>query len=107
MGVPNVQMMHLGSMKLRAIWGIGTNEYTLDLWKNGGGAGHGFSYHHIVTRDGGVNISDACLCVDEDGNPDALPGLPGWNHDRDWNNYEALLAKANISWYLDPLPKIQ
>ena len=73
----------------------------------GGGAGHGFSYHHIITRDAGTNISDACLWVDEDGDPNHLPGTPGYNHDRDWDDYEKLLAKANVNWNLDPLPQIK
>jgi hypothetical protein len=64
LGIQNVQMDLLGSMTLRAIWGIGCPDYTLDLWSNGGGSGHGFSYHHIITRDGGTDISDACLWVD-------------------------------------------
>jgi hypothetical protein len=106
LGVSGYRMDRLGSMTLRAIWGIGTATYTLDLWSNGGGAGHGFSYHHIITRDGGTTISDACLWVDEDGNPDTLPGTPGYNNDRAWTNYMALLAKANVTWSLDLLPKI-
>ena len=102
LGVPNMELFHLGSMTLRAIWGIGCDDYTLDLWSGS----HGFSYHHIITRDGGTNISDACLCVDEDGSPDSLPGTPGFNHDRDWNNYESLLATGNISTYTQNLPKV-
>ena len=104
LGVGGYKMDHLGSMSLRAIWGIGTDDYTLNLW---GGGNHGFSYHHIITRDDGVTISDACLWVDEDGSPDNLPGTPGYNHDRNWDNYEALLAKGNVSWYTEKLPKIE
>ena len=107
LGVKKMKMMRLGDMTLRAIWGIGTPDYTLDLWSNGGGNGHGFSYHHIITRDGGDHCSDACLCVDEDGDPNNLPGVPGWNHDRPWSNYEALLAKADVSWSIDPLPTLR
>jgi len=107
LGTHGVQMNYLGSMTLRAIWGIGCVDYTLDLWNNGGGKGHGFSYHHIITRDAGVHISDACLCVDEDGDPNTLPGTPGWNNDRLWDNYESLLAHGNVSWTLDILPKIK
>jgi hypothetical protein len=107
LGIQNVQMERLGSMVLRAIWGIGTPDYTLDLWNNGGGSGHGFSYHHIITRDAGVDISDACLWVDEDGHPNRLPGTPGFNNDRDWNNYESLLAKASVTWSLDVTPKLK
>jgi hypothetical protein len=107
LGIQNVQMEMLGSMTLRAIWGIGSDDYTLDLWGNGGGGGHGFSYHHIITRDAGVNISDACLWVDDDGHPNRLPGTPGFNNDRDWNNYESLLAKANVTWQLDVTPKLK
>jgi hypothetical protein len=107
LGIQNVQMERLGSMTLRAIWGIGCPKYTLDLWSNGGGAGHGFSYHHIITRDAGTDISDACLWVDEDGDPNSLPGTPGYNNDRDWNGYESLLAHGNVNWQLDILPKIK
>lgn len=107
LGIQNVQMDRLGSMTLRAIWGIGCTDYTLDLWNNGGGGGHGFSYHHIITRDAGVDISDACLWVDEDGDPNHLPGTPGFNHDRDWGGYEALLAHGHVNWNLDILPKIK
>jgi hypothetical protein len=106
LGIQNVQMERLGSMTLRAIWGIGTPDYTLDLWHNGGGAGHGFSYHHIITRDAGTDISDACLWVDEDGDPNTLPGTPGYNHDKLWGDYEKLLAHGNVQWNLDILPKI-
>jgi hypothetical protein len=107
LGIQNVQMERLGSMVLRAIWGIGTPDYTLDLWNNGGGSGHGFSYHHIITRDAGVDISDACLWVDDDGDPNHLPGTPGYNHDRLWDDYEKLLAHGNVQWNLDILPKIR
>jgi hypothetical protein len=107
LGIADLELDRLGSMTLRAIWGIGTDDYTLDLWSNGGGPGHGFSYHHIITRDGGEAISDACLWVDEDGNPDKLPGSPGYNHDRDWDNYESLLAKGNVNWFTELLPEIE
>lgn len=104
LGVQNVRMLYLGYMDLRAIWGIGTPDYTLDLW---GGGSHAFSYHHIVTRDGGSNVSDACLWVDEDGNPDALPGTPGYNCDRPWASYMALAAHNTVSKSVDPLPLLQ
>ncbi len=102
LGVPNMKLFHLGSMTLRAIWGIGCDDYTLDVW----GGSHGFSYHHIITDDAGLTVSDACLCVDEDGTPDKLPGTPGYNVLRDWSNYEALLAKGTISTYTEKLPKV-
>lgn len=102
LGTPNMKLDQLGSMQLNVIWGIGTDDYTNDLWWGS----HGFSYHHVITRDDGVSISDACLCVDEDGSPGTLPGTPGWNHDRDWNNYEALLAKGNVTWFTQKLPKV-
>lgn len=104
LGINGVQMEHLGSMQLRAIWGIGCKDYTTDLWGNGNS---GFSYHHIITRDAGVHISDACLWIDEDGDPDHKPGTPGFNCDRDWSSYESLLAKGSIQWNLDVLPKIK
>jgi hypothetical protein len=107
LGVQHVQMLRLGSMRLRAIWGIGTPDYTVDLWGNGN---HGFSYHHIITRDGGDDVSDSCMWLDEDGDPDNLPGTPGYNADRPWNGtngYEELSAKGNVTKSLDPLPKLK
>lgn len=108
LGLQNVQMNRLGSMTLRAIRGIGAPAYTLDLW---GGGGHGFSYHHVVTRDAGNRICDACLWVDEDGSPMSLPGAPGFNHDRPWSgtsgSYASLLATAPITFQLEPLPTLQ
>jgi hypothetical protein len=108
LGVANVQLQRLGSMTLRAIRGIGAPAYTLSLW--GPSFAHAFSYHHIITRNGGVNVSDACLWVDEDGNPNALPGAPGYNTDRLWNNaqtgYMGLAAIGTVTWFLDPLPTL-
>jgi hypothetical protein len=111
LGVQNVQMLRLGHMRLRAIWGIGTPDYTVDLWGNGYNE---FSYHHIITRDGGDVVSDSCMWVDEDGDPDNLPGTPGYNADRPWNDpsghghgYEELAAKDNVTKSLDPLPKLR
>jgi hypothetical protein len=103
LGISNIQLDHLGFMQLNAIWGIGTPDYTLDLW---GGGNNSFSYHHIITRDGGTTISDGCLCVDEDGDPTTLPGTPGYNNDRDWNNYESLVATNNVTWSLEAIPKL-
>ncbi len=102
LGTDDMELVRLGSMTLRAIWGIGCDDYTLDLWSGS----HGFSYHHIITRDGATNISDACLCVDEDGDPDTLGGTPGYNHDRDWDNYESLLATGNVTKQLEKIPKV-
>ncbi|MFH2000428.1 MAG: hypothetical protein ABIK28_12150 [Planctomycetota bacterium] len=108
LGVNDIQMLRLGPMQLRAIWGIGCPGYTLNLW---GGGSHSFSYHHIMTRDGGVHVSDACMWLDEDGNPDALPGIPGYNHDRLWTDfrygYNTLSSTNNVSKTLNPLPKIK
>lgn len=106
LGVQNVRMVYLGTMYLRAIWGIGCPDYTLDLWSGG----HGFAYHHIMTRDNGVHVSDACMWLDEDGDPDSLPGTPGYNTDRPWsgkNGYNDLSATNNVSQTLDSLPDIQ
>lgn len=106
LGVRGVQLVRLGFMQLKAIWGIGTPAYTTNLW----GTGHSFSYHHIITRNAGVNVSDACMCIDEDGNPNATPGLPGWNVDRIWagaGGYMALSASNNVSKVLESLPKLQ
>ena len=105
LGVQNVRMVYLGNMYLRAIWGIGAPDYTLDLW----GGSHGFSYHHIITRDGGTHVSDACMWLDEDGAPNSLPGTPGYNCDRLWSGtggYNDLSASNNVSKSLDPLPTI-
>jgi hypothetical protein len=105
LGVQNVRMVYLGNMSLRAIWGIGCPDYTLNLW----GSGHGFSYHHIVTRDDGIHVSDACMWLDEDGDPDSLPGTPGYNTDRPWSGadgYNELSATNNVSLSLDSLPDI-
>jgi hypothetical protein len=107
MGVENVQLVHLGFMQLRAIWGIGTSGYTTNLWGNG----HSFSYHKIITRDGGVQVSDACLWVDEDGNPNSTPGVPGFNDDREWDGqpsgYNYLSSYNNTGKSLQALPKIR
>jgi hypothetical protein len=109
LGIQGVQLNRLGSMTLRAIRGIGAPSYTLALW--GSTFSHGFSYHHVVTRTAGTTICDACLWVDEDGNPNALPGSPGYNVDRPWAgsqaSYQSLLATAPISAQLEPLPVLQ
>jgi len=99
LGLPGLEPMRLngGMSPLYAIWGIGSPGYTTDLW---GPGQHSFSYHHIATRNGGVDISDTCLQVDEDGTPGSTPGLPGWNHDRPWagvNGYDALLAPNTVA----------
>lgn len=106
MGVQNIQMVYLGNMSLKAIWGIGCPDYTLNLW----GGSHGFSYHHIVTRFAGDYVSDACMALDEDGSPGSLPGTPGWSADRIWTGtfgYNALSSYNNTSKTLQPLPKLQ
>ncbi|HKE01239.1 MAG TPA: hypothetical protein VKE69_09535 [Planctomycetota bacterium] len=103
LGVANLHMLRLGAMSLNAIWGIGTPGYTVNLW----GTGHSFSYHHIVTRDGGTNVSDACMWVDEDGSPGSLPGTPGINVDRPWTSYMPLAATNSVTKTLDILPKLQ
>ena len=101
-------MLRLGYMNLRAIWGIGCPGYTLDLW--GGTSSHAFGYHHIITRNGGTNVSDACMWLDEDGDPDTLPGTPGYNHDRYWGGatgYNTLSSTNNVTRTLDPLPEVE
>ena len=105
LGVSNVRMFYLGSMSLKAIWGIGTPGYTMNLW----GSSHSFTYHHIVTRDGGAHVSDACLSVDEDGSPATLPGTPGYNCDRPWSGvdgYNFLSSFNSVSTRVDPLPRL-
>ncbi|MEQ1894120.1 MAG: FlgD immunoglobulin-like domain containing protein [Planctomycetota bacterium] len=106
LGMPNMRPVRLGSMNLRAIWGIGAPAYTLDLW----GGSHGFSYHHIVTDDDALTVSDSCMQLDEDGNSLALPGTPGWNVRRPWlgtNGYRALSATNNVTKSLESLPGLQ
>jgi hypothetical protein len=90
-------------MTLRSIWGIGSPGYTTDLW----GGSHGFSYHHIATRDDGLHVIDSCMQLDEDGNPSSVPGVPGWNHDRLWDGpggYDDLSATNTVTKTLQALP---
>jgi len=106
LGADGMRPLHLGTMHLRAIWGIGAPGYTLNLW----GSGHSFSYHHIITDDGGVTVSDTCMQLDEDGDPDSTPGFPGWNHHRPWDGvdgYEALSAHNNVTQNVEPLPGLK
>jgi hypothetical protein len=107
MGVKNVRPIRLGSMTLRAIWGIGAPGYTTDLW---GGGSHGFSYHHIVTRDDAIHVIDSCMQLDEDGDPNTTPGTLGWNNDRTWagpGGYENLSASNPVSKTLETLPGLE
>ncbi len=106
LGIRDVEMVRLGSMTLNCIWGIGTNGYTMNLW----GSGHSFSYHHIITRDHGTHVSDACMRLDEDGAPRQTPGIPGHNHDRPWDGpsgYNDLSSLNNTSRSYEPLPKLK
>jgi hypothetical protein len=106
MGVTNVRPVKLSRMHLRAIWGIGAPGYTTNLW----GTGHGFSYHHVVTRDDGVHLIDSCMQLDEDGDPDNAPGVPGWNADRPWSGadgYANLSASKPFTQVLELLPGLQ
>jgi len=106
LGVLNVKMLRLGTMNLKAIWGIGCPDYTLNLWGSGS---HGFSYHHIVTRTEGVTVCDACLALDVDGSPGTLPGVPGWNHDRPWVGtlgYDYLSSYNNVSRTVESMPRM-
>lgn len=106
MGAANMRPVRLGNMDLRALWGIGSPGYTLDLW----GGSHSFSYHHIVTDDNALTVSDTCMQLDEDGNPLALPGTPGWNVRRLWlgpGGYRDLAANNNVSKSLEPLPGVR
>ena len=103
LGIDGMRPVRLGSMTLKAIWGIGAPAYTTSLW----GSSHGFSYHHIVTRDNGVHVSDTCMQLDEDGNPTAIPGIPGWNHDRPWagpGGYDDLSSYNPTTTSLESLP---
>jgi len=106
MGVDGMRPVRLGEMNLKAIWGIGAPAYTTNLW----GGGHGFSYHHIVTNDGAVTVSDTCLQLDEDGNPGSTPGIPGWNHHRPWDGadgYNFLSSYNNTTKNVQTLPGLQ
>jgi hypothetical protein len=106
MGAVGMRPVRLGNMTLRAIWGIGAPGYTLNLW----GSGHSFSYHHIVTDDGAVTVSDSCMQLDEDGNASALPGIPGWNVRRPWagpTGYDVLSSTNTVSKNLEVLPGVQ
>lgn len=106
MGAVGMRPVRLGNMTLRAIWGIGAPGYTLNLW----GSGHSFSYHHIVTDDGAVTVSDSCMQLDEDGNASALPGIPGWNVRRPWagaNGYDVLSSTNTVTKNLEVLPGVQ
>lgn len=103
LGVSNVRPVRLGSMTLKAIWGIGAPEYTTALW----GTAHSFSYHHIVTRSDGFDVIDTCMQLDEDGNPGATPGVPGWNVDRLWagiGGYDDLSSYNTVTKVLESLP---
>lgn len=103
LGATNMRPVRLGSMDLRALWGIGAPGYTLDLW----GGAHGFSYHHIVTDDEAVTVSDTCMQLDEDGDPLALPSTPGWNVRRPWagpGGYMDLAADNQVTRSVETLP---
>lgn len=108
MGVDNMRPVRLGPMNLKAIWGIGAPAYTTDLW---GPGNHGFSYHHIVTDDDAVTVSDTCMQLDEDGSPESTPGTPGWNHHRIWQGagigYNNLSSYNNTSTELESLPGLK
>ncbi len=82
MGAENLKGFATGGMDLRAVRAIGTPNYSLDLF--GIAHSHSFDVHCVVSADNGATIIDACLQVDEDGNPDALPGMPGWNIKREF-----------------------
>jgi hypothetical protein len=106
MGVDGMRPVRLGGMTLKAIWGIGAPDYTTSLW----GGSHGFSYHHIVTDDGAVTVSDTCMQLDEDGDPGSTPGIPGWNHHRVWDGpggYDDLSSYNHTSRTLEDLPGVQ
>ncbi len=103
-GAVNVKPVRIGAMSLRAIWGIGAPAYTLNLWSNGN---HAFSYHHIVTDNAGVDVSDTCMQLDEDGAPSELPGTPGWNVRRPWlgvGGYRALSCSNAPGITIETLP---
>lgn len=107
MGIASVRPVRLGSMSLRALWGIGATAYTTALW--GSAYGHQFGYHHVVTRDEGMSIIDTCMQLDVDGDADATPGTPGWNVDRPWSGplgYDALSSTNSVTKTLEALPAL-
>lgn len=107
LGASNVRPLRLGSMNLKAIWGIGAPEYTTNLW---GAGSHSFSYHHIVTDDDGVTVTDTCMQLDEDGSPGSTPGYPGWNHHRKWKGpegYNKLSSYNGVGQTLETLPGLK
>lgn len=107
LGATNVRPLRLGRMNLRALWGIGAPGYTLNLWGSGL---HAFSYHHIITDDGGQSVSDTCMQLDEDGVPTVLPSTPGWNVHRTWagpGGYNDLAASNSVSRTVESLPGLR
>lgn len=107
LGATNVRPLRLGRMNLRALWGIGAPGYTLNLWGSGQ---HAFSYHHIVTDDGGQSVSDTCMQLDEDGVPTVLPSTPGWNVRRPWagpGGYNDLAASNSVVRTVEALPGLR
>jgi len=107
MGAVNMRPVRLGTMSLRALWGIGAPGYTLNLW---GGGSHGFSYHHIVTDDNGVSVSDTCMQLDQDGTPTAMPCTTAWNVRRPWAGtlgYMNLSANNVVTKQLEALPGLR
>jgi len=106
LGAQHMRPVRLGFMDLRALWGIGAPGYTLDLW----GGSHAFSYHHIVTDDDAVSVSDTCMQLDSDGNPLALPSTIAWNVQRPWagiGGYNDLAADNVVTKSLEQLPGLQ
>ncbi len=106
MGVKDMRPVRLGNMALKAIWGIGSAAYTTNLW----GGGHSFSYHHIVTSDDAVTVSDSCMQLDEDGSPGSVPGTPGWNNHRPWAGtlgYNSLSSYNSVYKNLEALPGVK
>jgi hypothetical protein len=107
LGANGVRPVRLSGMALLAIWGIGAPGYTLNLWGSGA---HAFSYHHIVSDDGAVTLSDSCMQLDEDDSATALPGMPGWNAHRPWTGatgYNALSSSNSPTRTVEALPGLQ
>jgi hypothetical protein len=73
--------------------GIGWADFTNALF----GGNHGFSYHAVVSADGGQTIHDACLSVDADVRPWSPPHTEGLPTGMPWTTYRDQLTPDPIS----------
>lgn len=113
MGAEEIRPVYLWNnsdvINLRVIRPIGASEYTNDVWEEySSPLPHAFNFHHVFT-EAGSRISDACLQVDVDVDPDSLGGTPGWNVRRLWlgtYGYKTLLATNGVAMEIQALPGI-